>query len=211
MKQKIKWFSLWISLIIIIFFILQVFISEFTEFFILNDRANNGEFWRFLTSIFLHGGISHLVYNLFALIFFGLILESLIGSRRFLWVFFLSGIIANVIAIDFYEWSLGASGAIYGVIGALTIIRPLFVVFAFGIPMPLFLASALWITGDILRGAGAFGPTNIGTIAHLTGIVVGFIFGFMYRSKKTKEIGNNKAIISESSIKKWEDNFMKDV
>lgn len=211
MSKDFKYYSLWLALFIIIFFILQILIPDFTELFILNDRANNWEIWRFVTAIFLHGDISHLFYNLFALIFFGLILESLIGSKKFLWVFFLSGIIANLIAINYYEASLGASGAIYGVIGALTIIRPLFVVFAFGIPMPLFLASVLWITGDILRGAGAFGATNIGTIAHLTGIVVGFILGFMYRSKKRKQITSNRAIINENSIKKWEDNFMKDV
>ena len=211
MAKKFRYYSIWFSIFMIIVFLFQVFINGFTELFILDDRANNGEMWRFVTAIFLHGSVSHLAYNLLALFFFGLVLESLIGSRRFLWVFFVSGIIANVIAINYYDASLGSSGAIYGVIGALTIIRPLFVVFAFGIPMPLFLASAVWITGDILRGLGAFGPTNIGAIAHITGIFIGFIMGIMYRSKKRKELTNNQAIISESSIRKWENNFMRDI
>lgn len=149
---------------------------------------------------------------MFALFFFGLFLEKYIGSRKFLILFLASGIIANVVAVNFYDSSLGASGAIYGVIGALTIIQPSLLVFAFGLPMPIIIASGLWIAGDVLRTFGAFGDTNIGTIAHLSGIVIGFIYGFMLRRKlKISHQNNYVQKIDDKLMRQWEDDFMKRV
>lgn len=186
-------------------------IPGFTELFVLNDKANNKEVWRFLTAIFLHSSITHLFFNLFALLFFGIILEKKIGSKRFLITFLTSGIIANIIAVNFYNSSLGASGAIYGLLGALTIIAPIIMVWAFGLMMPMFLASILWITADILRTLGAFGETNIGSIAHLSGIVIGILIGLYIKLTKPKIIDNKPIKISfnESQIENWEDNYMK--
>lgn len=212
MAQKQKFLSLWLCGSITLIFLLQLLIPSFTDPFILNDRAANGEFWRFLTAIFLHGDITHLLYNMFALFFFGLFLEKYIGSRKFLILFLASGIIANVVAVNFYDSSLGASGAIYGVIGALTIIQPSLLVFAFGLPMPIIIASGLWIAGDVLRTFGAFGDTNIGTIAHLSGIVIGFIYGFMLRRKlKISHQNNYVQKIDDKLMRQWEDDFMKRV
>jgi len=125
-------------------------------------------------------------------------------------IFFAAGIIANLIAVNYYESSLGASGAIYGVIGALTMIRPFIPVFAFSLPMPLLLAAILWASGDVLRSLGAFGPTNIGAIAHLTGILVGIIMGIIVQKKVLRE--KNFAVkLDEKLVKQWEDDFMKDI
>jgi len=92
-----------------------------------------------------------------------------------------SGIIANIVSVNFHESSLGASGAIMGIIGCLTIIKPLMMVWAFGLIMPMFIAAALWITGDVLGSLGAFGETSIGNIAHLSGIAVGLVLGIFLR------------------------------
>ena len=120
-KEKFRFYFLWLSLVCIGIFILQNLpgIPGFTEMFVLNSKALDGEFWRFLSAIFLHGSITHLIYNLFALLFFGGLLEKLIGSKRFLILFFISGIFANLISVWFYSSSLGASGAVYGILGAL--------------------------------------------------------------------------------------------
>jgi len=101
----------------------------------LNGDAFDGEIWRFLTAVFLHGGVGHILFNGFALLLFGSILERFVGGRRFLIVFFVTGILANLISVNFYSSSLGASGAIFGVIGALVIVRPGLTVWAFGMPM----------------------------------------------------------------------------
>lgn len=184
----------------IFIFLLQFVFSDFTQFFLLNQNSFN-ELWRFTTSIFLHGGFPHLLYNLFALVLFGSVLEKYIGSKKFLLVFFVTGILANLISVNFYESSLGASGAIFGIIGALVLIRPLLVVWAFGLPMPMFLAGTLWAFGDVI---GIFVPSNVANIAHLSGMFFGLVFGWIYRERipKKKEM---KLIINESSMKKWEE------
>ena len=75
----------------------------FTDMFVLNELAISGwQVWRFVSAIFLHGSITHLAYNMFALFFFGIALEKFIGSKKFLFVYFFSGIIANIISINFY-------------------------------------------------------------------------------------------------------------
>lgn len=207
-----KLFFLWLSLICIIIFILQILIPSFTDLFILNQKAlTDYQYYRFLTAIFLHGDITHLMLNLFALLFFGIVLEKKIGPSKFLATFLLSGIIANIVSVNFYESSLGASGAIYGMIGTLTILAPMIMVWAFGLMMPLFLASILWVVADVLRTLGAFGETNIGTIAHLSGIIIGLLIGVylrlnMLKMRKKRDV---KIRFDEKELNKWEDKFVR--
>lgn len=210
--EKFKFYFLWLALICIIVFAFQNMpgIPGFTETFVLNEKAlTSFQIWRFLTAIFLHGGIIHLAYNLFALLLFGLILEKMIGSKRFLIVFLVSGVLANIIGVNFYNSSLGASGAIYGILGCITILNPLMTVFAFGVLMPMFIAAILWIGADLLRIFGLFDPGNIGSMAHLSGIAIGIILAFFlrkyYKPAKKKEQIN----IPETYINSWEDNYVK--
>jgi len=203
-----KYYALWIALIIILIFIFQKTISGFTNSLLLNQESSSQPF-RFITAIFLHGSLSHLIFNLFALAFFGLILEKFIGSNKFLIIFFISGILANIISVNFYNSSLGASGAIFGIIGALTIKKPLMTVWAFSLPMPMFLASILWATGDLI---GIFNPSGVGNIAHLSGLAFGLILGAILKSKNIKQENikqKNKIKIPEKDIRFWEDNFMR--
>ncbi|MEK6871278.1 MAG: rhomboid family intramembrane serine protease [Nanoarchaeota archaeon] len=206
--MKSKFSVLWLCFVCIVIFIIQAFSPSFTQLFLLTDQANNGEVWRFVTAIFLHGSITHLFYNLFALFLFGFMLEKIVGTKYFLQIFFVSGTIANLVAVNYYESSLGASGAIYGVIGALTLIRPFIPVFAFSLPMPLILASSLWVIGDILRSLGAFGPTTIGSIAHISGIIVGIILALIIQKKSLKEKSFTHKI-DEKLMHQWENDFMK--
>ena len=209
MKNQ-KFYSLWLSLIIIVIFILQNIIPNFTDLFVLNQKAiTNFQIYRFLTAIFLHGSITHLAFNLFALFFFGLVLEKTIGTKRFMITFLVTGIIANIISVNFYNSSLGASGAIYGVIGAATILRPMMMIYTFGAIMPMFLAAIIYIIADILRAYGAFGPTNVGSIAHLSGIGLGLLLGVYYRIK-FKKIQNKEIEVrfDEGSMERWEDRFV---
>ena len=154
-----------------------------------------------------------MLYNLFALALFGSILEKFIGGKKFLWVFFLSGIFANIVSVNFYTASLGASGAVYGILGCLTLLRPGMMVWAFGFPMPMFLAAVLWVGGAVL---GIFMPSNIGHIAHLSGIIIGLIFGVWIRFDKKKAKREKKKImyshkirIPEIYIRDWEERNMR--
>lgn len=207
--EKSRFYALWLCLAMIIIFIVQNLVLGFSDYFVLNKSAfYNYEIWRFLSSIFLHGSLVHLLYNLFALALFGLILEKFIGSRKFLAVFFLSGIIANIIAVNFYDSSLGASGAIYGILGCLIIIKPMMMIFAYGFPMPMFIAGIVWIIAGFF---GIFMPSNIGHIAHLSGMFIGILFGLYFRifRKKQKIFKNQKMHIPKDYIESWEREYLR--
>lgn len=203
--MKNRFFALWISAICIVVFVLQLLIPGFTETLLLDSSAYS-QVWRFVTSIFLHGDIMHIAYNLFALILFGSILEKLIGSNKFLLVFLVTGILANIISVNFYDSSLGASGAIFGVIGALIIVRPMLVVWAFGLPMPIFIAGILWVGVDLL---GVLSPSNVANIAHLSGMFFGLILGLLFRDWRNEKHKDNEIRFNEKEVRNWEDVYMR--
>lgn len=145
--------------------------------------------WSFVTAIFLHASIEHLVFNMIALLFFGYTLENVLGRKIFLIIFFLSGIIGNVGYLltsitgltDLYTPAIGASGAIYGIIGTLVVLIPLRSVYLYGLfPIPLVFVVAFWLLLDII---GLFEPSGIAEGAHLGGIVFGAICGFYIRKR----------------------------
>ena len=86
-----------------------------------NLLIENGEWWRIVTSMFLHADFFHVLFNMFSLFLFGPELEKIAGKVRFLTIYFLAGIFGNVLTFvtegPFYA-SVGASGAIYGIFGA---------------------------------------------------------------------------------------------
>jgi membrane associated rhomboid family serine protease len=86
--------------------------------------AANGEWWRLLTSAFLHGSILHLIFNMYVLFAFGPTLERILGHWRFVVLFLMSalgGSVASFVFSDVRTVSVGASGAIFGLMGALVI------------------------------------------------------------------------------------------
>jgi hypothetical protein len=184
-------------------------IPGFTDAFLLDDKVFDGEYWRYLTAIFLHGGITHLIYNLFGLLFFGFALEKLVGSRRFLIVFLGTGILANIVSVNFYDSSLGASGAIYGMLGVLTVAKPFMMVWAFGLIMPIFVAAGLWIIADVFRAMGMFGESNIGSIAHLSGIFIGFLIGFLFKRTEKRRSKGMRINLPDNYVRTWENAYIK--
>jgi len=209
--MKFRFYAIKLSAIMILIFIIQIIFNNFTELFILNKESLIQP-WRFITAIFLHSSAIHLIYNLFALALFGSMLERILNWKKFLIIFFVTGVGANLISFNFYDSSLGASGAIFGIIGALIILKPMMVIWAFGLPMPLFVAGILWTAGDLM-GAYWFlvgNPIdNTGNIAHLSGLLFGIIFGFLYRQKIPKMRKKEHLKIDESEMRKWEDSFLR--
>ena len=204
MEYNIK-AALWLCLIIFIVFLLQKLIPGFTDLFILDSRLVFLRIWTLLTAVFLHDGMVHLLYNLFALALFGRILEHVIGSRKFLILFFVSGLAASFASLPFYTRVLGASGAVFGILGMLGILRPKLTVWLHSIPMPMIIALFVWGIGDVI---GIYAPSGTANIAHLGGLVVGVSAGICYR-KQFREIKRKKEDIhiDEEKVKEWEKSF----
>ena len=143
--------------------------------------------WRFVTSIFLHANFTHLFYNMLALFFFGLYLERLINRKTYLLIFFTSGILGNLlfmlVTIDPSIPAVGASGAIYGIIGALTALRPFAIVYVYFAPMPLIVLASLWAVISFL---GIFVPSNIAHAAHFSGLLTGYVLGYFLKKRVKK-------------------------
>ena len=190
MKYKIKSAIMPLIAANVIFFILQMTVKNFTESFILVGNDVFSRPWILLTSMFLHGGVYHLLVNMYVLAMFGSILEQRIGAKRIVLLYFSSGLLASFLSSFFYARALGASGAIYGVIGALIIIMPgLQLLFFFLIPTPLWLAGIIYVMIDVF---GVFFPSGTGNIAHLIGIAFGLGYG-LYLKKKSFEYGRRFA------------------
>lgn len=86
----------------------------------VNQAIRAGELWRFITPLFVHGSLPHIFVNMYSLFAIGPAVERFFGPRRFLAVYFLSGISGVIMSLGFTEQpSVGASGAIFGLLGAL--------------------------------------------------------------------------------------------
>jgi len=188
----------------VVVFILQLSIPSITDNFALVSKDVATRPWILVTSIFLHGSFDHLLFNMFALAMFGSILERIIGSKRFLIIFFATGVIASLGSAFFYNAALGASGAIMGIAGCLAAIRPRMMVWVLGAPMPMIMAAALWALIDM---AGLFHPSGIANAAHLAGLFSGIALGIAWRKRFVLE--KSKSVISENEIDHWEKEYMK--
>lgn len=138
-----------------------------------NGLVAQGDYWRLVTSMFLHNGFMHLLFNMFGLYVFGPELERLVGKMRFFTIYMLSGIIANVLTYLIHPLnytSLGASGAIFGIFGAY-----LALVFYTRKSMPQFKQLILPLVG--ISVMMTFIQPNINITAHIGGLVVGFLIG----------------------------------
>ncbi|MFB6088729.1 MAG: rhomboid family intramembrane serine protease [Candidatus Aenigmatarchaeota archaeon] len=207
MKNKFNWWSIKLVIICTCLFILQSIFPTITNRFALTSSRVLSEPYLLISSIFLHGNPEHLIFNIFALGLFGSILEKIIGSKKLIKIFFITGIIAGMGAAFFYESSLGASGAIFGLIGTLTVLRPKMMVWAFGAPLPMFLAAFIWITIDVI---GFFAPTGTANAAHLAGLFAGILVGLYLRPnfKKEEKGETDEDVPSEKELEKWEDNWI---
>jgi len=100
----------------------QLFLNRYLVF-------NNGEYWRLLTVALTHAGLTHLFFNMYSLLVLGNMLESAIGRNKFLAIFLISQIGASFASIYFGAINLvsvGASGAIFGLFGAMVVISKRF-------------------------------------------------------------------------------------
>lgn len=145
-----------------------------------NLAVANGEWWRLFTPMFLHADFMHLLFNMFALFVFGPELEKLIGKMRFLTLYLLAGVFANIATFFIHDYSylhVGASGAIFGLFGAYGAL-----VFYTKNALPQLRQVILPII--VISVVMTFVQPNINITAHLVGLLVGFIVGLSYFNPK---------------------------
>ncbi|MHA1146843.1 MAG: rhomboid family intramembrane serine protease [Promethearchaeota archaeon] len=173
-----------VTLILIIinlfsFIILNMILGyEYLLFFTQINRnvIEKGELWRLFTPMFCHADIMHIFSNLAALLIFGTAVEEIYKSKiKYIIIYFVSGLIGNLFTLLIYPLdtiSLGASGAIFGLIGAAFIV--------FIREEPTFLMLGLMYIGYFILSS--FAP-GINAIAHISGLIGGAGFGYLFSEK----------------------------
>ena len=166
-----------------------------------NDLIVQGQYWRFVTPIFLHANLLHVGLNMLNLAVLGVFLERLVGHLRYLFIYFVTGILSIIASFYFMpqEISVGASGAIFGLVGAYSI----FVLMhrrAFpkhGIPALLWLIIVIGVN----LGIGLFVP-NVDNYAHIGGLLSGCLLGWWFTPLYT--LSPNKTLVDTHSLaRRW--------
>lgn len=145
--------------------------------------------WQPFTYMFMHGGLDHLVFNMFALWMFGYVLENFWGTQRFLIYYVLCGLGAAVVSmlLPGFHVTLGASGAVYGILLAFGMMWPEERIYLYFI-MPI---KAKWFVigyAVLELFEGVFRSSDgIAHFAHLGGMVTGFILIMLWRKKKKNQ------------------------
>jgi rhomboid protease GluP len=139
--------------------------------------TSSGQWWRLASAAFLHGGLVHLAVNMLALYDVGRLCERLFGTRRYLVLYALSGLLGSAASLWWNPMvnSVGASGALFGVLGA---------TFVFmldkknGVPVSIMSAHAASMGVFILYGLyNGFSKAGIDNAAHLGGLTAGLVLG----------------------------------
>ncbi|MBL7901021.1 MAG: rhomboid family intramembrane serine protease [Bacteroidia bacterium] len=148
---------------------------------LLNWGANfrpmtlEGEWWRILTSCFLHIGIFHLLMNMYALLYIGVLLEPLLGTTRFISAYLLTGITSSIASLWWHDFTItaGASGAIFGMYGVFLAL--LTTNFIEKTARKALLASiAVFVGYNLIYGLKG----GIDNAAHIGGLLGGLIIGY---------------------------------
>ena len=151
----------------------------------------NRMLWQPVTYMFVHGGVTHLLFNMLGLFFFGIAVERALGTKEFVLLYFATGILSGLfsvlcyflygkylISLGIYPTTylvnlVGASGAIYGILFSYAVIFPKNRIFIWGlIPVP---APLMVIGYAVIEFVSQFaGSSNVAHMTHLAG------FGFAY-------------------------------
>lgn len=172
-------------------FLLANFMPEIMTYCALNlsHIMFNHAYWQFFTYMFLHDGTTHLLFNMIALLCFGVALERAIGTKEFILFYFLAGIFCGIVSfviflcsakmgylLAFYIRLVGASGAIYALLLAYAVFFPdsqILVFFILPVPAPI-----LVIAYAALEFFSNFFGSN-SSIAHFAHLA-GFVFAWLY-------------------------------
>jgi membrane associated rhomboid family serine protease len=194
-----------IGVLIVIFVNVLVFIFTMLEPQYVFDQWHQSAFhlglhpdtftsqpWTLLTNTFVHDGLLHILFNMLTLYFFGMRLTVLVGETKFLITYFVGAVVGSAFYLLYALYApggspnsvaVGASGAVFAVGGALAVLRPnekVLVYFVIPAPLWVFVLGSFVILTVIPLTTGY----PIAWQAHLGGLVVGLIAGFLFTRKK---------------------------
>ena len=200
-----------ITNIIIIVFIIIIFLTQIFgdyekiiyQYALIPSEINFNNIttlYRFMTAIFLHGDIFHLIFNMWFLWIFGDNIEEKLDFKIFLIIFFVSGLIGNLLQFLFMSNSnipiLGASGAIAGILGAYIILFPKkrikTLIPIFGAPIIIYLPAIImlgyWFILQVISVNFNISQdfSGIAVLTHIGGFISGSIIAYLYKNKPQK-------------------------
>ena len=116
-----------ISISLLVVYVFQFLIGDvlIANFALFAPSVTNGQWWLLITAGFLHGSIIHLLFNIYILRVLGSQLENIVGKTKFIIIYFgslLGGSLASYLFSPFGSYSIGASGAIFGLMGAMLVV-----------------------------------------------------------------------------------------
>jgi rhomboid protease GluP len=141
------------------------------------DKVLSGEFWRLISGMFMHFSLSHLFFNMYALVYIGLMTENKLGSYSFAAIYLLSGICGSILSVYTHHIGImvGASGAIMGMFGAFLALL-LSNAFEKSANKALLISTLILVAYMLLNGLTTKGVDNS---AHFGGAISGFIIGYL--------------------------------
>ena len=167
-----------IGIVVFVYFLQMLLGGEVIQALALSPSLiDAGEWWRLLTPILVHGGLFHIFMNMFILYLYGPNVEQAFGTVRFVVLFLLSGFLGSAFSYAFppHGPSVGASGAIFGIVGVLG-------VYLYNRRRSQFMAQHLrGLVGFlVLNLVLGFVITFIDNFAHIGGLVAGVVLGFAF-------------------------------
>lgn len=159
-----------------------------------------GQVWRLLTAMFLHGGALHLAFNMYALLQAGLLVTQLFGNLGFLIIYLGAGLAGNALSLHYAGQagvSVGASGAVFGVAGALLVaVLQHRGRFPIGRPRQLLVSMGVFIVFSLLYGL----KDGIDNAAHVGGLLAGALAGWLLVEKIDDAPAGRRAIMALATL-----------
>ncbi|MBN2330442.1 MAG: rhomboid family intramembrane serine protease [Candidatus Aenigmarchaeota archaeon] len=185
-KSKLTWAMILVNVLVfeLIFSMPESMLEQAFEILSFSS-ANFLEVWRWLTSMFVHASPSHLFFNMIALYFFGRVLEDELSTGQWLGIYFISGIAGNIVyGLTSTAPAVGASGCIFGMLGAAMLLKPKEPIRIYLLPLPLGLIAVLYILTQAALAAVPTDVVGIAYMAHIGGLVAGSAMLFFFEPKE---------------------------
>ncbi|NOX71567.1 MAG: rhomboid family intramembrane serine protease [Candidatus Micrarchaeota archaeon] len=183
---------LYIAFMTVFMFFVQAAVPGVTELLSLTPAlALNGMPWQFVTYMFMHGGVMHVTFNMFALLIFGPRVEEITGKYKFLLLYFASGIFSGLFYLLLSgpastAMMLGASGAVYAVLAAFAVLYPRDWIMIYFVPLPAAAVLVLLVVAESVFGIFSLQP-GIANWGHVGGLICGALMMLYWKHKRKSE------------------------